>query len=327
MEAVSPSSERQVAYAAERAPRRRRLLLTFMLAGATVCAAQTAALNPTQTLTPIKSQGLTPIKSQGLTPAQTLTPAQAQGLVDRALANELKAAQDEAHPMRFMLHKSTPRGSSTKEIFETRDGAVARLVAINDKPLSAEDEEREMARLSALESDPGLQRHRKQGEDADSARALKVLRVLPGAFLYQYTGPMETPTGVVERFTFKPNPAFSPPDLETQALTAMSGEICVDPASGRVTRLAGHLDGDVDIGWGILGRLNKGGWIFFEQADVGGGLWRMVRFKMAMSVRVLFRTRVFDEAEEETQYAPVAVGMPYTQAIETMRQEASQPAK
>ena len=38
--------------------------------------------------------------------------------------------------MRYQLHKTSPRLTTTKLIGETRDGEVARLIAINDKPLS-----------------------------------------------------------------------------------------------------------------------------------------------------------------------------------------------
>ncbi|HTW60437.1 MAG TPA: hypothetical protein VMD55_01445 [Terracidiphilus sp.] len=255
----------------------------------------------------------------GLAQPATLTPAQAQALVDRALGNELRAAEDTSHRMRYELRKTTPRLTTTKEIVETGDGEVARLIALDDQALSAADEQKEEARLSALASDPGRQRHRKQSEDADAARALKVLRALPRAFLYQYAGPVDSPAGTLQRFTFKPNPAFTPPDLETEVLTAMSGEIRIDPASERVTHLEGHLDDDVDFGWGILGRLNKGGWIAIDQADVSGGEWRMVRFQMQMSGRVVFKSRVFDTTEEESHYAPVPAGLRYAQAIAMLR--------
>jgi hypothetical protein len=251
--------------------------------------------------------------------AAALTPAQAQALVDRALANELKAAEDVSHPMSYVLRKSTPRVSTTKEIFETKDGAVALLMDSDSQPLSAAEQQKEQARLDALLQNPGLQRHRKQAEDADAARALKVLRALPSAFLYQYAGPMDTPEGMVERYTFKPNPGFTPPDLETEVLTAMSGEIRIDPASERVTHLEGRLEDDVDFGWGILGRLNKGGWIVIDQANVCGNAWRTVHFQMSMSGRVFFRTRAFDTTEDESQYAPVPVGLGYAKAIEMMR--------
>jgi hypothetical protein len=276
---------------AERAAKRRWVTLVTLLAGGVLASAQPAAL----------------------------TPAQAQALIDRALANELKAAEDSSHPMRYVLRKTTPRLATIKEIFETRDGEVALLVSANGQPLSEADAQKEQARLDALLENPGMQRHRKQAEDADAARALKVLRALPSAFLYQYAGAMDTPAGTMERYTFKPNPGFTPPDLETEVLTAMSGEIRIDPANERVTHLEGRLEEDVDFGWGILGRLNKGGWITIDQANVGGDAWRTVHLQMSMSGRVFFRTRVFDATEEQTQYAPLPVGLDYAKAIEMMR--------
>jgi len=244
-----------------------------------------------------------------------LAPAQAQALVRRALASEVRASEDASHPMRYRLRRSSPRITSTKEIVETRDGDVARLVEINDQPLSQTDEQREQARLDALLSDPGRQRHRKQSEGSDTAIVLKLLRMLPQAFTYEYAGA----EGKVVKFHFRPNPGFTPPDFETQALTAMSGELWIDAAEERVTRLEGHLQQDTEYGWGVLGRLNKGGWIVIEQADVGGRQWRIVRFKMKMDLRVLFKTRSFDTAQEMSQYAPVAPGLNYRQAIQMLR--------
>ena len=248
-----------------------------------------------------------------------MTPVQAQALVERAIAAEMRTAQDTSHPMRYRLRKSSPRLTSVKEILETRDGAVARLLSIADRPLSAEDEEKEQARLDGLLSDPSRQRHRKQSQDDDTGRALKVLRALPEAFLYQFAGTGWGPAGKVEKFTFKPNPQFNPPDLETQVLTALTGEIWIDAAQSRVTRLEGHLRQDVDFGWGILGRLNKGGWIVIDQADVGGRQWRIVRFQMVMSGRVLFKNKSFDTVEEQTQFAPLPAALGYRQAIQMLR--------
>jgi hypothetical protein len=84
--------------------------------------------------------------------------------------------------MRFLLRKSSPRLTATKDIVETRDGAVARLISVNDTPLDQAAEQNEQARLDTLMSDPSLQRHRKQGEDADMGIVLKLLRMLPNAF-------------------------------------------------------------------------------------------------------------------------------------------------
>ena len=245
-------------------------------------------------------------------------------LVTRTLQNEFRAAIDAQHPMRYRLRKSSPRLTSTKEIFETKDGAVARLLTVNDAPLSVADEQKEQARLATLLSDPSKQRHRKQSEDDDSARAFKVLRALPKAFVYQFAGIGTGPTGAVRKFTFKPNPKFEPPDLEAQVLTQMTGEIWIDVAQERVARLEAHLKQDVDFGWGILGRLNKGGWVVIEQANVNEHQWRIVHFKMSMSGRVVFKTKVFDTTEDESQYAPLPVGLSYEKAIQMVQAETAE---
>ena len=241
------------------------------------------------------------------------------GLVQRALANELRAASDSQHPMCYHLRKTSPRLTTTKAICETADGAVARLIAVNDAPLSTADEAREQGRLDQLLSDPGKQRHRKQSQDSDTARALKVLRSLPNAFVYEYAGAGQVSSGSVEKFRFKPNPKFDPPDMETQVLTQMTGELWIDPAQERVTRLDGRLQQDVDFGWGILGRLYKGGTVVIEQADVGDHQWRVVHFDMKMSARVVFKTKVFDTAEDESQFVSVPAGIRYQQAIAMLR--------
>ncbi len=247
------------------------------------------------------------------------TPPADSALVARALANELKAAQDTAHPMQYKLRKSSPRLTSVKQIVETRDGAVAHLLSINGNSLSPEDRQKEEARLDALLADPTRQLRRKHGQQDDTARALKVLRALPKAFLYQYAGSVVSGSETIQRYTFTPNPKFNPRDLELVVLTAMSGELAIDPARERVLRLEGHLQQDVDIGWGLLARLYKGGWILIEQGDVGGGQWRILRFQMAMNGRVFFKTRSFDTTEEQSHFQPVPVGMTYQQAIQMLR--------
>ena len=249
------------------------------------------------------------------------------GLVMRALANELKGAQDASHPMQYRLRKSTPRLTSVKAIVETKDGAVARLVSVNDAAPTTADRQKDEARLDALLADPSRQRKRKQSEMDDTGRALKVLRALPRAFLYQYASSETSGAITLARYTFTPNPRFSSNDLELMVLTAMSGTLTVDATHERVLRLEGHLQQDVDIGWGILGRLDKGGWIVLEQGDVGGGQWRIVRFQMEMTGRVFFKSRSFDTTEEESHFAPVPLGMSYQQAIEMLRSEESRQAE
>ncbi len=260
-------------------------------------------------------------------PGQNAPVSALQGteLVQRAFAAELSAAQDSSHPMRYLLHKSSPRLSTTKEILETHDGSVAMLRAVNDKPLSEADAAKEQERLDDLLADPGKQRHRKLGQDEDTQKALKVLRAMPNAFIYQYAGTVQAGSGSAARFVFSPNPSFMPPDLETQVLTAMTGEVWIDPVQVRVMHLQASLQQDVEFGWGVLGRLYKGGWINMDNADVGGGVWHIVRFQMNFSARVLIRTKSFETLEEESHFSPVTPTLDYRQAIRLLRAGATAP--
>jgi hypothetical protein len=254
-----------------------------------------------------------------------LTREETQSLVKRVLQTELNAAQDSTHPMQYQLRKMSPRLATTKLIVETKDGDVAHLIAINDGPLSAQDQQNEESRLHTLLNDPGLQRHRQEREQGDTERARKVMRALPDAFNYQFAGVVETPQGPSYKLSFQPNPNFDPQDLEAQVLKGMAGEMWIDVAEQRVTRLEGKRIRDVDYGWGILGKLDQGGTLLLEQADVGDHQWRTTHMVLVMNARVLLKTIKLDTTLELTQFAPVAAGMTYQQAIQ-MLQSRDQPA-
>ena len=254
-------------------------------------------------------------------PAAPLTNEEAQAMIKRVLHTELESAQDAAaaHPMQYHLRKMSPRLSTTKLIVETKDGDVARLLAVNDAPISPESQQSEDARLQGLLNDPGLQRHRQEREQGDAERARKVMRALPDAFLYQYAGIVETPHGPSYRMTFQPNPNFDPEDLEAQVLKGMAGELWIDVAQQRVTRLEGKRIHAVDYGWGILGKLDEGGTLLLEQADIGDHQWRTTHMVLVMNARFLIKSVKLDTTLDLSDFTPVTPGIGYQKAIEILR--------
>ena len=89
----------------------------------------------------------------------------------------------------------TPRGASVKEIVETKDGDVARLIEKDGKPLPPEEEQAEIDRLNNLLAHPEIQEHRHKKEQEDSARGDEMVRMLPDAFLFTFDGMVEGPNG------------------------------------------------------------------------------------------------------------------------------------
>ena len=63
-------------------------------------------------------------------------------LVRRTVWNELQAAKETAK-YRFRDRKETPHGSQTKLMVETRDAMAGIVIAIDDRPLTAEEREAE----------------------------------------------------------------------------------------------------------------------------------------------------------------------------------------
>jgi hypothetical protein len=239
-------------------------------------------------------------------------------LVRRASQNELKSGNGN-RPYRYQLHKIDDNKITTKEIVETKDGEVARLIAVGDKPLDPEAEKAEIDRLNNLAAHPELQAHRHKKEQEDSDRANEMIRLLPDAFLYKYEGMVGGPNGPCYRLTFQPNPNFNPPDREAQVYHGMAGELWIDKEQERMVKLDAHLISDVDFGWGILGRLYKGGSILVEQADVGEHHWETTRMKLSLTGKALMiKPLNFQTTEDASHFEPVPPEMGYQNAIKML---------
>jgi len=255
-------------------------------------------------------------------PAQSQPPESmdATALVRRAVQHRLDAEKSH-HPVRYLIHRTDERHDTTKEILETVDGDVARLVAINGKPLSAEADRAEQARLDTLANHPELQEHRHKSEQKDAERIDRLLALLPDAFLYRFEGMAACGAGQCYRLSFTPNPQFTPPNMEADLLRGIAGEVWIDPAQERLTRLDGHFIADVEFGFGIIGKLNKGGTVLLEQTDVGGHDWELTRLTLHVTGKALMvKPLSYQITEEANGFAQVAPGLRYRDAIQMLKQ-------
>jgi hypothetical protein len=226
------------------------------------------------------------------------------------------------HPFRYRLYKEDAKGSTVKEIVETKDGDVARLVQRNGRPLTAEENQAELNRLNNLLAHPEIQQHRHKKEQEDSARGDEMVRMLPDAFLYTYDGIVQGPNGPCYRFKFKPNPAFVPPDREGEVYHGMVGELWVDKEKQRLTKIDAHLVSDVNFGWGVIGKLYKGGSILVENANVGMDHWEAVLLQLKLQGKILLvKNEDFSTTERSTNFRPVPPESTYQDAIRMLEKE------
>jgi hypothetical protein len=108
--------------------------------------------------------------------------------------------------------------------------------------------------------------------------------------------------------------------MESDLLRGVAGEVWIDVMQERLIRLDGHFIADVDFGFGIIGKLNKGGTVLMEQTDVGGHDWELTRLTLHVNGKALMlKTFSFQINEEASGFAPVAPGLRYTEAIRMLK--------
>ncbi len=231
---------------------------------------------------------------------KTLSPDE---LVRKTVANELAAANAPGHYM-YRLAKETPGRSQTRDMLETRNWLIGRLILINGRPLSSAQQQRVDARLRTMLTDhASLQAlQKKQRHDEERVRAM--MRALPDAFIYEYAGiERETCCGEMVRLKFHPNPHFEPSSRELRVYQGMEGTMLVDSTVDRLVRVEAQLAREVEFGWGILGRLYPGGTFLYEQRDTGTGRWAMTTLGLHFTGRVfLFKSIHIDSMRKATDF-------------------------
>lgn len=229
----------------------------------------------------------------------------AENIVKDASWNELHASLD-GHPFRYRVQDVDDGKSTVKEDVETRDGDVARLLESGGKPLSASADAAERERLQKLRNDPGAMERKQKKQHAETVRENEMLRLLPDAFVYKLAGTGQGPNGPYYKLEFEPNPSFNPPDREAEVYHGMAGELWVDEAQKRIVRLDAHLIADVNFGWGIAGKLFKGGTILVEQQDVGESHWETMHMRLNLQGKILLvKSLTIDENQTSMDFAPV----------------------
>src|SRR5262249_30825644 len=134
----------------------------------------------------------------------------------------------------------------------------------------------------------------------DTERVRQFVAALPDAFNYTYAGTDTGPEGQqLIRMNFQPNPQWVPPNREMRPFTGMQGMMWLDASAGRIVRIDAKLFRDVDFGWGILGRLYKGGSFEIEQRPLGDGRWETTRSVVNFDGKILMM-RGFHKHETET---------------------------
>ncbi|HXZ31902.1 MAG TPA: hypothetical protein VEH30_06445 [Terriglobales bacterium] len=254
-------------------------------------------------------------------------------LVRETVQNEIRSDNGNAKFI-FTDHKETPRGSQVKLIVETMQGTAGMLVTENGRPLTPGERRAEEARLDGLVHNPAELRKKQKSEREDSDRTNRIIKALPDAFIFEPDG-TETgsegtgnPGDELVRLKFHPNPSYSPPSHTEQVLTGMSGYILIDANRKRIAKIDGTLFREVGFGWGILGRLDRGGRFLVQQGTVKDNDWEVTRMDLSFTGRELLFKKLFIKSDEFfTDFRPAPSNLTFAQAVELLKKQGAEIAE
>lgn len=250
-------------------------------------------------------------------------------LVRATVANEVAAAEDPNALHMFRSRRQTPKGSQTKLYVETKDSLAAMLIAVDDHPLNAQQQQAETNHLAWLTNNPEQLRKKRAREKEDEERTMRIVKALPDAFRYEYAGTENGEPGPdtgspLVKVKFMPNPDYSPPSRVEQVLEGMQGEVLIDKAAGRLARIDGMLFREVTFGWGIIGHLDKGGHFLVQQADLdlGDGAWGVTEISLNITGKLLlFKGLKMDSDEVLSDFHKMPDNLTFAQAVEILKTE------
>jgi hypothetical protein len=196
----------------------------------------------------------------------------ARRIVDTMLAHEGDPAEHRNKYMYLSEERSERTGGHLwmERVVETSMGKVRLLLAEDGKPLSAERQAGERARLEDIADHPDALQRREQATENDEQHAEQMLALLHNAFLFD-----EPRTeGEDLRIGYRPDPAYQPKTTEEKVLHAMSGAVLVDERTLQLHKIEGKIPSDVSLGYGLLGTVHAGSSFSTAHEMEPGGEWK-----------------------------------------------------
>lgn len=239
--------------------------------------------------------------------------------IEQATANELHIIEaDGTFPLRYRQHKVDAKGDTVREIIESREGAVARVIERNGQPITASEDTDERQRLTdALASPADFIKHHKR-DSGTRSDVLSLVRLVPQAMTFTYVPGQPQPQNSTSRqivIDFQPDPKFKPPTILSSALTGIAGRFWIDEKTHQLTRGEAHVLHTVDFGWGILGSIHPGGTVEFEQVDAGNSRWVYSHVDTHLVFRVLVKTVPENTLMTNTNFRQLPGQVSYQDAI------------
>jgi hypothetical protein len=248
----------------------------------------------------------------------TSTPAP-RDFVNSMVTHEKEAELHRDH-YAYTSHERSERTGEhlwMERVAETTAGKVRLLLAEDGKALSGDRLAAERARMADIVAHPNAFQRRSQALKDDEQHALKMLDLLPKAFIFEN----ERQEGQFVRIDFRPNPDYAPQSLEERVLHAMTGSLLVDPDVMRLRGIEARLSEDVNIGFGLIATIKAGSNFDTTRELVYGNEWKTQTLDTDINGRAIFFKAIGrKEHAEHSDFKLLPHEMTVAQAVEMLEQ-------
>ena len=235
-------------------------------------------------------------------------------------ANEVAILHHSDVYLRYRMHMVDPKGDQVRDVIESKDGTVARLLLRDGRALTPDEDAAERERLSDMLNSPAAYAKHVRSEESGKKMAADLVAQMPDAMIYTYA-PGQPQVGQNEGagevvLDYQPNPEWKPTSTPAEALTGLRGRMWIDIKTRQMIRMEGEIFKPVNFGWGMLAHIYPGGKLLLEQTDAGKQRWIYKRFQEQVSVRALMVKALNIHTEiEASQFQVLASTISYQEAI------------
>jgi hypothetical protein len=243
----------------------------------------------------------TPAVSDDVLPA-SLTQDQIRELIRRAAERDVKNDKQQrnyTYIQRTEEHRLGGDGqvksteSKTYEVMELYGEQIERLIAKDDKPLSAKDAAKEEEKIQKVmdtrkkESDED-RRKRLEKEDKQREEDREFVKEIADAYnfrLARIEALEGRPSYVIDA---DPRPGFEPHQKNAKLLPKFRFRVWIDKAEEEWVKLDLQCIDTVSVGW-FLARIHQGSNIQIEQTQVNDEVWLPKHVALKLDARILFK--------------------------------------
>ena len=198
---------------------------------------------------------------------------------------------DAAPQFNFKETDRDGKGTKTYQVTMIDGTPYNQLIALNGEALSKSQQQQEQQKqqqeTAKRRSESASERQQRVAKfEKERKRDHAMMEQLTKAFNFTYIGQRRVRGFNVWVLKAKPRPGYQPPNLETQVLPGMQGQLWIDQKTYQWVRVTAQVVHPVSIE-GFLARVEPGTQFEMEMSPVGGNIWQISHFAMRSKARIL----------------------------------------